>query len=63
MYRCNGCDQLEERCVCEKFCILCQSDYNVRLCEDGFYYCQDCREACDYGAVDVPKPTDPKWER
>jgi hypothetical protein len=20
----------------------------VRLCEDGFYYCKDCRDACDF---------------
>jgi hypothetical protein len=20
---------------------------HIRLCEDGLYYCPDCREACD----------------
>jgi hypothetical protein len=22
----------------------------VRLCQDGLYYCIDCREACDFQA-------------
>jgi hypothetical protein len=24
----------------------------VRLCEDGLYYCEACREACDYKPQD-----------
>jgi len=27
---------------------------DVRLCEDGAYYCRDCREVCDY-PVQTPK--------
>ena len=46
--RCNQCDQLEERCECEKYCILCQGQMNVRLCEDRLYYCDACREAAGY---------------
>jgi hypothetical protein len=46
--RCNQCDQLEERCECEKYCILCQGQLAVRLCEDGLYYCDGCREAAGY---------------
>ncbi len=26
------------------------ADSDVRLCEDGVYYCRDCREAFDYTA-------------
>src|SRR5512143_2690107 len=33
--RCAQCEQLESRCWCEKFCILCQSQLDVRLCTDG----------------------------
>jgi hypothetical protein len=46
--RCNQCDQLEERCECEKYCILCQGQMNVRLCEDSLYYCDACREAAGH---------------
>jgi hypothetical protein len=51
-FKCIVCDQPEERCVCPKYCALCQSDYGPRLCEDGQYYCIDCREACDYKTQD-----------
>ena len=51
-FRCYVCDQPEDRCHCQKYCSLCQSDYSVRLCEDGQYYCPDCREACDYRIQD-----------
>jgi hypothetical protein len=46
--RCSQCEQIEERCDCEKYCVFCQSQLDVRLCEDGLFYCSACREACDY---------------
>ncbi len=46
--RCSQCEQVEERCDCEKYCVFCQSQLDVRLCEDGLFYCGACREACDY---------------
>jgi hypothetical protein len=49
---CCICDQAEEHCECDRYCSLCHSDYNVRLTEDGQYYCADCREACDYKTQD-----------
>ena len=51
-FRCLVCNQPEERCTCIKYCALCQTDYRVRLTEDGQYYCADCREACDYKTQD-----------
>jgi hypothetical protein len=24
--------------------------FDVRLVQDGMYYCRDCREACDFAA-------------
>lgn len=48
VFRCVQCDQPESKCQCERYCTLCQSQYNVRLVADGLYYCVDCREACDY---------------
>ena len=47
---CMLCDQVEENCRCTRFCCLCQSEHNVRLVQDGNYYCLDCREACDFQA-------------
>lgn len=47
---CTQCDKDEKTCRCERYCCLCQGEHNVRLCEDGNYYCLDCREACDYQA-------------
>jgi hypothetical protein len=47
-YRCLQCEMTEERCDCEKYCCLCQSLMEVRLCEDSLYYCKPCREACGY---------------
>ena len=49
-YICTMCDNREEDCRCERFCTLCKSDSNVRLCDDGCYYCGDCREICGYMA-------------
>ena len=44
---CAQCDRDETRCECERFCVICQGWDNVRLCNDGQYYCLTCREACD----------------
>ena len=41
------CDQPQRACTCDKFCYMCKGEFGVRLCEDGLYYCPDCREACD----------------
>src|ERR1051326_6355966 len=49
-FMCMICDQPERSCSCNKYCALCQSLYEVRLCEDGIYYCRPCREACDLRA-------------
>jgi hypothetical protein len=49
---CAQCEQIESRCDCEKFCILCQSELKVRLCIDGLLYCEACRTACDYKTAD-----------
>ena len=46
--KCAQCEQLEENCQCEKYCCLCQSVIDVRLCMDGLLYCEPCRTACDY---------------
>lgn len=45
---CGQCERPEAKCVCDKFCVLCQTDSGVRLCTDGFLYCETCRLACDY---------------
>ena len=52
-FRCIACELPEKECTCNRYCALCLSDYNVRLCEDGQYYCADCREACDYKPQDA----------
>jgi hypothetical protein len=46
--RCAQCEATEDRCECEKYCVLCQSQLDVRLCLDGLFYCEACREACEY---------------
>jgi hypothetical protein len=46
--KCAQCEQSETSCQCEKFCVLCQSVIDVRICEDGLMYCEPCRTACDY---------------
>lgn len=46
-YICTMCDKSEKECHCDRFCTICKSDYNVRLCYDGCYYCQVCREVCE----------------
>lgn len=50
--RCGQCEQIEQRCECDKYCCLCQGQLDVRLWEDGLYYCGGCREACDYRVPD-----------
>jgi hypothetical protein len=52
---CMQCEMNEEKCYCEKYCCSCQSQLDVRLCEDGLYYCSPCREACGYKASDTVK--------
>jgi hypothetical protein len=47
---CLVCELPEKRCSCERYCGLCQSPYDARLCEDGQYYCRPCREACEMAA-------------
>jgi hypothetical protein len=49
-YKCYVCEKEESKCNCDKFCALCQGLHAVRLCQDGQYYCSDCREACDFQA-------------
>lgn len=50
---CTQCDKPEGECSCEKFCVYCQSQQGIRLCEDGMYYCPDCREACEMHVADT----------
>ena len=47
-YKCAQCEQPEGSCECEKFCCLCQSVIEIRLCNDGLLYCEPCRTACGY---------------
>ena len=49
-FTCSQCDQDESRCTCEKYCVFCQGEHDVRLCADGVYYCRECREVCDLQA-------------
>jgi hypothetical protein len=49
-FRCTLCDQEESRCQCDRYCFMCQGGHDVRLCQDGMYYCLECREACDMQA-------------
>lgn len=49
---CAQCEMPEHRCECERYCALCQGEIEVRLCMDGLYYCEACRQACDYEAVE-----------
>ena len=51
-YLCNQCDLPEQKCACARYCLLCLSEVDVRLCEDGVYYCLPCREVCDYKTSD-----------
>lgn len=47
-FRCGVCDQVEEKCQCEKYCYFCMGGNDVRLVENGCYFCLECREACEY---------------
>ena len=49
---CVQCEQSASRCECEKFCCLCQSQIDPRMCHDGLWYCEPCRTACDYKTVE-----------
>jgi hypothetical protein len=49
---CVQCERPEAGCGCEKYCVFCQSELNMRLCTDGLYYCDACRSACDYKTAD-----------
>ena len=49
---CAQCERPEVGCGCEKYCVYCQSQLDVRLCVDGLYYCEACRTACDYKTAD-----------
>ena len=44
---CLVCELPEDRCLCDRYCNLCLSDHEVRLCFDGMMYCLECREACE----------------
>jgi hypothetical protein len=46
-YHCQLCDRTEKRCECYKYCCMCYGEYKVRMGEDGLYYCEACREACE----------------
>lgn len=52
-YICTVCGETEQNCKCPRFCTLCNVEYGVRLCEDGCYYCADCREICGYTAEET----------
>lgn len=51
-FHCNVCDLEESHCQCDKYCSICQGAHRVRLCQDGMYYCLECREVCDLQAQD-----------
>ncbi len=51
-FLCIVCGHMEKTCTCIKYCALCHADYELRLTEDGQYYCVDCREACGYKTQD-----------
>jgi hypothetical protein len=51
-YKCAQCEQPEASCECDKFCCLCQTVIDVRICADGLMYCEPCRTACEYKTSD-----------
>ena len=51
-FLCLVCGHPEETCTCIRYCALCQTEYSLRLTEDGQFYCADCREACGYKTQD-----------
>jgi hypothetical protein len=52
-FRCGQCEMSEDQCDCDKFCVLCQSQLDIRICKDGLMYCEPCRTACDYKTSDA----------
>jgi len=50
--RCAQCEMPEGQCECDKYCCLCQTTLDVRICLDGLMYCEACRTACDYKTAD-----------
>jgi hypothetical protein len=46
---CTQCDRQEWKCDCDRFCWMCQGQDNIKMGEDGRFYCPECREACDVG--------------
>ena len=54
IYYCTSCGLGEDKCKCERFCILCSSEDDARLCQDGCYYCRECREVCEFTPSDDP---------
>lgn len=55
VFVCSACGLNESKCQCDHFCILCRADHNVRLCQDGCYYCAECREVCEFTTSDLPE--------
>jgi hypothetical protein len=51
-FRCGQCEMPEAQCECDKFCCLCQSQLDIRICQDGLMYCEPCRSACNYKTSD-----------
>jgi hypothetical protein len=49
---CAICDKPEAYCKCDRYCTICKGQNDIRLCQDGLYYCPDCREACDVAVVE-----------
>src|SRR4051794_21826409 len=47
---CAICELPEEKCLCDKYCCICMGSHDVRLVQDGQYYCLECREVCDFAA-------------
>jgi hypothetical protein len=52
-HRCGQCEMPEGQCICDKFCCLCQSQLEIRICADGLMYCESCRNACGYKTSDA----------
>jgi hypothetical protein len=50
--RCGQCEMPEAQCECDKFCCLCQSQLDIRICQDGLMYCEPCRSSCGYKTSD-----------
>ena len=39
-----------------RYCCVCTGEYGIRLCNDGLYYCPECREACEVTVVKRDEP-------